>query len=92
VADQRAAIVGGNRIPFARANGPYARASNQDMDRAGRSPSWIWLPAGLTSSDESQFPTNKRGQYPTVTVALVLDERWAESMTTTVTVYVPGVA
>src|ERR671936_602167 len=27
----RAAIVGGNRIPFARANGPYARASNQDM-------------------------------------------------------------
>jgi acetyl-CoA C-acetyltransferase len=26
-----AAIVGGNRIPFARANGPYARASNQDM-------------------------------------------------------------
>src|SRR5437899_8918878 len=28
---QRAAILGGNRIPFARANGPYARASNQDM-------------------------------------------------------------
>ena len=27
----RAAIVGGNRIPFARSNGPYARASNQDM-------------------------------------------------------------
>src|SRR6184192_4047485 len=27
----RAAILGGNRIPFARANGPYARASNQDM-------------------------------------------------------------
>src|ERR671922_1223567 len=26
-----AAIVGGNRIPFARSNGPYARASNQDM-------------------------------------------------------------
>ena len=23
--------MGGNRIPFARANGPYARASNQDM-------------------------------------------------------------
>jgi acetyl-CoA C-acetyltransferase len=32
VADlRRAAIIGGNRIPFARANGPYARASNQDM-------------------------------------------------------------
>jgi acetyl-CoA C-acetyltransferase len=28
---RRAAVVGGNRIPFARANGPYARASNQDM-------------------------------------------------------------
>ena len=28
---RQAAIVGGNRIPFARANGPYARASNQDM-------------------------------------------------------------
>lgn len=28
---KRAAILGGNRIPFARANGPYARASNQDM-------------------------------------------------------------
>jgi acetyl-CoA C-acetyltransferase len=24
-------ILGGNRIPFARSNGPYARASNQDM-------------------------------------------------------------
>jgi acetyl-CoA C-acetyltransferase len=28
---RRAAILGGNRIAFARANGPYARASNQDM-------------------------------------------------------------
>lgn len=27
----RAAILGGNRIPFARSNGPYATASNQDM-------------------------------------------------------------
>jgi acetyl-CoA C-acetyltransferase len=26
-----AVIVGGNRIPFARANGPYSQASNQDM-------------------------------------------------------------
>ncbi|MBC7559789.1 MAG: acetyl-CoA C-acyltransferase, partial [Dermatophilaceae bacterium] len=26
-----AVIVGGNRIPFARANGAYAQASNQDM-------------------------------------------------------------
>ena len=28
---RRAAILGGNRIPFARADGPYARASDQDM-------------------------------------------------------------
>jgi acetyl-CoA C-acetyltransferase len=28
---RRAAIVGGNRIPFARSNGRYAKASNQDM-------------------------------------------------------------
>jgi acetyl-CoA C-acetyltransferase len=28
---QRVAILGGNRIPFARSNGPYATASNQDM-------------------------------------------------------------
>src|SRR5512139_272436 len=28
---RRAAVVGGNRIPFARSNGPYASASNQDM-------------------------------------------------------------
>jgi len=28
---RRAAVLGGNRIPFARANGSYARASNQDM-------------------------------------------------------------
>ena len=28
---RRAAVVGGNRIPFARADGPYAHASNQDM-------------------------------------------------------------
>lgn len=28
---RRVAIVGGNRIPFARSGGPYAHASNQDM-------------------------------------------------------------
>jgi acetyl-CoA C-acetyltransferase len=28
---RRAAVIGGNRIPFARANGAYARASNLDM-------------------------------------------------------------
>ncbi|MBO0840050.1 MAG: acetyl-CoA C-acyltransferase, partial [Sciscionella sp.] len=28
---RRVAIIGGNRIPFARSNGPYAQASNQDM-------------------------------------------------------------
>jgi acetyl-CoA C-acetyltransferase len=28
---RRAAVVGGNRIPFARSNGAYAHASNQDM-------------------------------------------------------------
>src|SRR5712671_8206403 len=27
----RVAVLGGLRIPFARQNGPYARASNQDM-------------------------------------------------------------
>jgi acetyl-CoA acetyltransferases len=31
VKTRRAAILGGNRIPFARSNGPYAHASNQDM-------------------------------------------------------------
>src|SRR3954452_10464147 len=30
-APRRAAIVGGNRIPFARSNAKYAQASNQDM-------------------------------------------------------------
>ena len=30
-APRNAAILGGNRIPFARSNGPYAEASNQDM-------------------------------------------------------------
>src|SRR3954453_16842801 len=30
-ATRRAAIVGGNRIPFARSNSKYAEASNQDM-------------------------------------------------------------
>ena len=28
---RRAAVLGGNRIPFARSNGPYAAAGNQDM-------------------------------------------------------------
>lgn len=28
---RRAAILGGNRIPFARSNGPYSHAANQDM-------------------------------------------------------------
>jgi acetyl-CoA C-acetyltransferase len=27
----RVAVLGGSRIPFARQNGPYAKASNQDM-------------------------------------------------------------
>jgi acetyl-CoA C-acetyltransferase len=31
VATRRAAIVGGNRIPFARSTSRYAQASNQDM-------------------------------------------------------------
>ena len=30
-ATRHAAVLGGNRIPFARQNGPYARASDQDM-------------------------------------------------------------
>jgi acetyl-CoA C-acetyltransferase len=28
---RRAAVIGGNRVPFARSNGPYQDASNQDM-------------------------------------------------------------
>jgi acetyl-CoA C-acetyltransferase len=28
---RQAYVLGGNRIPFARAGGPYVRASNQDM-------------------------------------------------------------
>ncbi|HEX7429606.1 MAG TPA: hypothetical protein VF328_22450, partial [Mycobacterium sp.] len=28
---QRVAILGGNRIPFARSDGAYSNASNQDM-------------------------------------------------------------
>jgi acetyl-CoA C-acetyltransferase len=28
---RKVAIIGGNRIPFARSNGPYSKASNQDM-------------------------------------------------------------
>jgi acetyl-CoA C-acetyltransferase len=31
---RRAAVIGGNRIPFARSNGPYTKASNQDMLQA----------------------------------------------------------
>jgi acetyl-CoA C-acetyltransferase len=31
VMPEKIAILGGNRIPFARSNGPYAQASNQDM-------------------------------------------------------------
>jgi acetyl-CoA C-acetyltransferase len=31
MAQPRAAVLGGNRIPFARSNGPYAKASNADM-------------------------------------------------------------
>jgi 3-oxoacyl-[acyl-carrier protein] reductase len=30
---RRVAVLGGSRIPFARQNGPYARASNQDAER-----------------------------------------------------------
>src|SRR6201989_500082 len=29
--NRRVAVIGGNRIPFARSNGPYAHASDQDM-------------------------------------------------------------
>jgi acetyl-CoA C-acetyltransferase len=31
MAARQAVIVGGNRVPFARSNGPYAHASNQDL-------------------------------------------------------------
>jgi acetyl-CoA C-acetyltransferase len=31
VSTRRAAVLGGNRVPFARSNGPYAAASNQDL-------------------------------------------------------------
>jgi acetyl-CoA C-acetyltransferase len=31
MAPRQAVIVGGNRVPFARSNGPYAHASNQDL-------------------------------------------------------------
>src|SRR5581483_8894729 len=31
IGPRRVAVLGGVRIPFARQNGPYARASNQDM-------------------------------------------------------------
>ena len=31
IPDRRVAILGGNRIPFARSDGAYANASNQDM-------------------------------------------------------------
>jgi acetyl-CoA C-acetyltransferase len=31
MSNRRAAVIGGNRIPFARSNGPYSHASNQDM-------------------------------------------------------------
>jgi acetyl-CoA C-acetyltransferase len=34
-APRRVAVLGGNRIPFARANGAYAQASNQDIARYG---------------------------------------------------------
>ena len=30
---RRVAVIGGNRIPFARSNGPYAHASNSDFSR-----------------------------------------------------------
>lgn len=36
-AKQRVAVLGGNRIPFARSNGAYAEASNQDMFSAALS-------------------------------------------------------
>ena len=29
--NRRVAVIGGNRIPFARSNGAYAHASDQDM-------------------------------------------------------------
>jgi acetyl-CoA C-acetyltransferase len=31
---RKVAVIGGNRIPFARSNGPYTKASNQDMLQA----------------------------------------------------------
>ena len=37
---RRVAILGGARIPFARANGAYTEASNQDMLTAAMQPWW----------------------------------------------------
>ena len=38
--NRRVAVLGGIRIPFARQNGPYARASNQDMLDRDASTAW----------------------------------------------------
>ena len=54
---RRAAILGGNRIPFARANGNYAKASNQDMLTAaleGWSPATGWPASGSARSSRAR--------------------------------------
>ena len=46
---QRVAVLGGNRIPFARSDGAYAEASNQDMFTAalgGLSTGSVWAVSG----------------------------------------------
>ena len=42
---RRVAVVGGNRIPFARSGGPYAEASNQDMLTAALDGLEVYVPA-----------------------------------------------
>ena len=80
-APRTAVVLGGNRIPFARSNGPYADASNQDMltaaldglvgalRPAGRARSARSSPAPCSStaatSTSPASPCSARGSHPT---------------------------
>ena len=58
---RRVAVIGGNRIPFARSNGPYAHASDIDMLTATLDCAAWWLTdCGRTASSTLRTASRSR--------------------------------
>ena len=81
---RRVAVLGGTRIPFARQNGPYARASNQDMLTATLFPTPIYqtygraIAEGAAARPRSPIPGKDLGLFRNTAAASASPTRLAD--------------